>query len=134
MSSRLFQEIREKRGMAYSVYSYSSQCADAGQVGVYVGTREDNLAECLEIAVAELGPYWRRTSAVAPDGLATGVLPEEVAEDEPTTTLESATVTVAPEPTAKRPTGGSRPASVSACSAFCCGPSPGRSAFSVGVS
>jgi predicted Zn-dependent peptidase len=53
-SSRLFQEIREKRGMAYSVYSYSSQYADAGQVGVYVGTREDNLAECLEIAVSEL--------------------------------------------------------------------------------
>ena len=53
-SSRLFQEIREKRGMAYSVYSYSSQYADAGQVGVYVGTREDNLAECLEIAVHEL--------------------------------------------------------------------------------
>ncbi len=53
-SSRLFQEIREKRGMAYSVYSYASQYADAGQVGVYVGTREDNLVECLEIAVAEL--------------------------------------------------------------------------------
>ncbi len=53
-SSRLFQEIREKRGMAYSVYSYASQYADAGQIGVYVGTREDNLAECLEIAVAEL--------------------------------------------------------------------------------
>jgi predicted Zn-dependent peptidase len=53
-SSRLFQEIREKRGMAYSVYSYSSQYADAGQIGVYVGTREDNLAECLEIAVREL--------------------------------------------------------------------------------
>ena len=53
-SSRLFQEIREKRGMAYSVYSYSSQYADAGQIGVYVGTREDNLAECLEVAVAEL--------------------------------------------------------------------------------
>jgi predicted Zn-dependent peptidase len=53
-SSRLFQEIREKRGLAYSVYSYSSQYADSGQVGVYVGTREDNVAECLEIAVAEL--------------------------------------------------------------------------------
>ena len=53
-SSRLFQEIREKRGMAYSVYSYSSQYADSGQIGVYVGTREDNLGECLEIAVAEL--------------------------------------------------------------------------------
>ena len=58
-SSRLFQEIREKRGMAYSVYSYSSQYADTGQIGVYVGTREDNLAECLEIAVAELSDIAR---------------------------------------------------------------------------
>jgi predicted Zn-dependent peptidase len=53
-SSRLFQEIREKRGMAYSVYSYSAQYADAGQTGLYVGTREENVASCLEIAVAEL--------------------------------------------------------------------------------
>ena len=53
-SSRLFQEIREKRGMAYSVYSYASQYSDSGQIGLYVGTREDNLASCLEIAVAEL--------------------------------------------------------------------------------
>jgi predicted Zn-dependent peptidase len=53
-SSRLFQEIREKRGMAYSVYSYTSQYQETGQIGVYVGTREDNLAACLEIAVAEL--------------------------------------------------------------------------------
>ena len=52
-SSRLFQEIREKRGLAYSVYSYLSEYADAGQVGLYVGTREENLATCLEIAVAE---------------------------------------------------------------------------------
>ena len=47
-SSRLFQEIREKRGMAYRVYSYGSQYAETGQVGIYVGTREDNLAECLD--------------------------------------------------------------------------------------
>jgi predicted Zn-dependent peptidase len=53
-SSRLFQEIREKRGLAYSVYSYLSEYSDAGQVGLYVGTREENLATCLEIAVAEL--------------------------------------------------------------------------------
>ena len=53
-SSRLFQEIREKRGMAYSVYSYASQYSDSGQVGLYVGTREENLPACLEIAVAEL--------------------------------------------------------------------------------
>jgi predicted Zn-dependent peptidase len=54
-SSRLFQEIREKRGLAYSVYSYASQYSDSGQIGLYVGTREENLALCLEIAVAELG-------------------------------------------------------------------------------
>jgi predicted Zn-dependent peptidase len=49
-SSRLFQEIREKRGMAYAVYSFASEYADTGQVGIYVGTREDNLAEALAIA------------------------------------------------------------------------------------
>ncbi|MEO5633110.1 pitrilysin family protein [Gaiella sp.] len=53
-SSRLFQEIREKRGMAYSVYSYGSQYLDAGQIGIYVGTREENLRECLEVIGAEL--------------------------------------------------------------------------------
>src|SRR5262245_2501952 len=37
-SSRLFQEIREKRGMAYSVYSFGSQYTDTGQIGVYIGT------------------------------------------------------------------------------------------------
>ena len=66
-SSRLFQEIREKRGMAYSVYSYSSQYGDTGQIGVYVGTREDNLAECLEITVAELTDIARGN--VRPDEL-----------------------------------------------------------------
>jgi predicted Zn-dependent peptidase len=54
-SSRLFQEIREKRGMAYSVYSFASQYSDAGQIGLYVGTREENLVECLEIVARELG-------------------------------------------------------------------------------
>jgi predicted Zn-dependent peptidase len=54
-SSRLFQEIREKRGMAYSVYSFLSQYADTGQIGIYVGTREENLAEALAIAVEQIG-------------------------------------------------------------------------------
>jgi predicted Zn-dependent peptidase len=53
-SSRLFQEIREKRGMAYSVYTFASQYADTGMVGVYVGTREDNLAECIRITADQL--------------------------------------------------------------------------------
>jgi predicted Zn-dependent peptidase len=54
-SSRLFQEIREKRGMAYSVYSFASQYTDTGLVGIYVGTREENLSACLEIVAAEIG-------------------------------------------------------------------------------
>ena len=53
-SSRLFQEIREKRGMAYAVYSFLSQYTDTGQIGVYVGTREDNLAEALAIAAEQI--------------------------------------------------------------------------------
>ncbi len=53
-SSRFFQEIREKRGMAYSVYTFASQYTDSGQIGLYVGTREENLAACLEIAAAEI--------------------------------------------------------------------------------
>ena len=53
-SSRLFQEIREKRGMAYSVFSFASQYTDTGQIGFYVGTREENLTACLEIAAAEI--------------------------------------------------------------------------------
>jgi predicted Zn-dependent peptidase len=53
-SSRLFQEIREKRGLAYAVYSFVSQYTDAGQVGVYVGTREDNLAEALAITADQI--------------------------------------------------------------------------------
>jgi len=40
--------------MAYAVYSFGSQYTDAGQLGVYIGTREENLAACLEIAAAEL--------------------------------------------------------------------------------
>jgi predicted Zn-dependent peptidase len=53
-SSRLFQEIREKRGMAYSVYSYGSQYEETGQVAIYVGTRAENLRECLDVVASEL--------------------------------------------------------------------------------
>ncbi len=54
MSSRLFQEIREKRGLAYSIGSYSTGYADAGQVGLFLGTRGDNLATALEVIGTEL--------------------------------------------------------------------------------
>ena len=53
-SSRLFQEIREKRGMAYAVYSFVSQYTDTGQVGVYLGTREDNLEDALAITAEQI--------------------------------------------------------------------------------
>jgi predicted Zn-dependent peptidase len=53
-SSRLFQEVREKRGLAYAVYSYSSQYLDSGQVGMYVGTRPDNVAQAIEVIGDEL--------------------------------------------------------------------------------
>jgi len=53
-SSRLFIEIREKRGLAYSVGSYSEQYTDSGLVATYVGTREDNVEEACSIIGAEL--------------------------------------------------------------------------------
>ena len=53
-SSRLFQEVREKRGLAYSVYSYASQYVDSGQVAVYVGTRPDRVQEAMEVIGGEL--------------------------------------------------------------------------------
>jgi predicted Zn-dependent peptidase len=55
MSSRLFQEIREKRGLAYSVYSYSSQYAEAGLYGVYAGCAPGKVEEVLDLIRAELG-------------------------------------------------------------------------------
>ncbi len=67
-SSRLFQEIREKRGMAYAVYSFASQYTDTGQIGVYIGTREDNVDACLEIASAEIADI--ATGNVCPEELA----------------------------------------------------------------
>jgi predicted Zn-dependent peptidase len=54
MSSRLFQEIREKRGLAYSVYSYTSQYADTGIFGVYAGCRHGKVDEVLSICREEI--------------------------------------------------------------------------------
>jgi predicted Zn-dependent peptidase len=53
-SSRLFQEVREKRGLAYSVFSYSNLYARAGEIGVYVGTRPENLVEAVRVVTEEL--------------------------------------------------------------------------------
>ena len=54
MSSRLFQEIREKRGKAYSVYSFSSSYKDVGYMGVYAGTSLEDTEEVVEMIVKEL--------------------------------------------------------------------------------
>jgi predicted Zn-dependent peptidase len=53
-SSRLFREVREKRGLAYSVGSYNEQFTDQGLVATYVGTREDNVEEACSIIGEEL--------------------------------------------------------------------------------
>ncbi|MFD6873172.1 MULTISPECIES: M16 family metallopeptidase [unclassified Streptomyces] len=62
MSSRLFQEVREKRGLAYSVYSYTSGFADTGLFGVYAGCRPSQVHDVLRICRDEL-------DKVATDGL-----------------------------------------------------------------
>jgi predicted Zn-dependent peptidase len=54
MSSRLFQEVREKRGLAYSVYSFSSQHADTGEWGVYAGCLPAKTEEVLAICREEI--------------------------------------------------------------------------------
>jgi predicted Zn-dependent peptidase len=54
MSSRLFQEIREKRGLAYSVYSFSSGYSDSGYFGLYAGCMPSKIDEVVTVLVAEL--------------------------------------------------------------------------------
>jgi predicted Zn-dependent peptidase len=53
-SSRLFQEVREKRGLAYSVYSFTSSYAGTGQIGLYLGTRPDNVEVAMKVVGEEL--------------------------------------------------------------------------------
>ncbi|MDX6697559.1 MAG: hypothetical protein QOE65_956 [Solirubrobacteraceae bacterium] len=53
-SSRLFQEVRERRGLAYSVYSFAAQYATTGQFGIYLGTRGENLGAAMDVVGAEL--------------------------------------------------------------------------------
>jgi len=53
-SSRLFQEVRERRGLAYSVFCFSNLYAHTGDVGIYLGTRPENLEEALAVLAREL--------------------------------------------------------------------------------
>ncbi len=54
MSSRLFQEVREKRGLVYSIYSFASSYDDGGLFGVYAGTGEDEVAELIPVMCDEI--------------------------------------------------------------------------------
>ena len=54
MSSRLFQEVREKRGLVYSIFSFHYSYRDAGQFGIYAGTGPDDLAELVPVVCDEL--------------------------------------------------------------------------------
>jgi predicted Zn-dependent peptidase len=67
MSSRLFEEIREKRGMAYSVYSYLSSFSDAGALPIFAGTERERSNEALQIILAELDRF--KTELVPKDEL-----------------------------------------------------------------
>jgi len=63
-SSRLFQEVREKRGLAYSVFSFTATYARSGQIGLYVGTRPDNVAKAMAVVGDELERF-RQSGASA---------------------------------------------------------------------
>jgi predicted Zn-dependent peptidase len=67
MSSRLFQEVREKRGLVYSIYSFHAGFADSGLFGIYAGTGEKNLRELTPLVFDEIA------------GVAKSVAPEELA-------------------------------------------------------
>jgi predicted Zn-dependent peptidase len=55
MSSRLFQEVREKRGLAYAVYSYHHGYSDAGAIKMYVGSTTGNVEEAVKVISEQLG-------------------------------------------------------------------------------
>lgn len=67
LSSRLFQTVREERGLAYSVYAYTDFYDDVGAIGVYLGTDADAAAEAARIAIGEVASLAR---GVGPDELA----------------------------------------------------------------
>jgi predicted Zn-dependent peptidase len=78
MSSRLFQEVREKRGLCYSVYSFSASYVDGGLFGVYAGTGEGDVAELVPAMCGEIermaGPIGEDEVARARAQLKAGLL------------------------------------------------------------
>jgi predicted Zn-dependent peptidase len=59
MSSRLFQEVREKRGRVYSIYSFISSFLDCGYFGIYAGTNPEWVDEVIEVTLSEIGKVSR---------------------------------------------------------------------------
>ncbi|HEX3350756.1 MAG TPA: pitrilysin family protein [Acetobacteraceae bacterium] len=62
MSSRLFQEVREKRGLVYSVYSFTAPAMDGGLFGIYAGTGESEAAELVPVTLDELQKVQREVN------------------------------------------------------------------------
>ena len=67
MSSRLFQQIREKRGLAYSVYSYLNLCRDTGSLVAYAGTSKESFGEVVALMLKEFEKF--RKKGVTPTEL-----------------------------------------------------------------
>ena len=67
MSSRLFQEVREKRGLVYSIYSYAATYSDGGLFGIYAGTGESEVEELIPVVAEELN---KLTQSVADEEVA----------------------------------------------------------------
>jgi predicted Zn-dependent peptidase len=63
MSSRLFQEIREKRGLVYSIYSFTAPARDGGLFGIYAGTGESEAAELMPVTLEELAKVQQNVTA-----------------------------------------------------------------------
>ena len=69
MSSRLFQEIRERRGLAYSVYSFQASYLDTGMLGVYVGTGREAVTQVVDLLAENFSRL--KSEAVSSDELRT---------------------------------------------------------------
>ena len=63
MSSRLFQEVREKRGLCYSIFSFASMYSDSGHFGIYAGTSAAQANEMLSVAASQLADLAARVGA-----------------------------------------------------------------------
>ena len=67
MSSRLFQEVREKRGLVYSIYSFSTSYTEGGLFGIYAGTGEDEIEELVPVMCDEIVGVTRGVDRVEVD-------------------------------------------------------------------